>query len=670
MRLIKLKLTNFRRFAGEHALDLNEDLIALVGPNEAGKSSILKALSLFGDLAAPDPADTTRGITGTASISGLLVLEPEDRALLAGIHDGNKVTHLWVTVTTGANRSTWAPEPRPFRDLSPRTNCLALLSALKDDPDLDPESSGSDEGGWEPELLEQALEALGTKTETLPDETLSSLEALAARLKAIDLSVASGEEEEPATGSDDVSARAVAREEAAEALVDLVAAERRPTPVRQVLDALHGRPPDVAYFEEADRDLQGDYRIAEVATDPPPALANLCAIAELDLSSVQADLTGGRTAHIENVFEKANETLKKRFQEAWTQSSVYPRLSTPLDGVMRVLISTEEADYSFPRERSDGLRWFLALHAFLVARGETDPILLVDEAETHLHYDAQADLIDTLMAQRLASKVVYTTHSVGCLPPDIGSGIRAVLPEAGAERSKIANSYWSVTPGDQVRVGYTPLLFAMGAQLLPLTIPRYGVITEGPSDAILLPTLLGEASGDQRLRYRIAPGLSELASEHVGVLMEHAGIVVCVTDDDDGGRALAERLRLASLPPDRILSLGQITVGCTLEDVVAAAVFAEAVNAELETWGISTFRADPSVLPATGRWGWLQAQGVASGTDIDRLSKVRVAQRVVDIARRGESLNSCRPVVDPAHLDGVRALHQRLMEALCIGAPA
>jgi len=531
----------------------------------------------------------------------------------------------------------------------------------------------SDGAEWEPERLDEVLDALATKDETLSDETLSSLEDLAARLRAIDVPPSSDEEGEtaaPATGGEDASARAAAREEAAAALVDLVTTERQPTPARQILTALKGRTPDVAYFNELDRDLQTDYRIAEVAAEPPAALKNLCAIGELDLSSVQADLTAGRTAHIESVFEKANANFKTRFREVWTQSSVYPRLSTPLDGVMRVLISTEQADYSFPRERSDGLRWFLALHAFLVARGATEPILLVDEAETHLHYDAQADLIDTLMAQRLASKVVYTTHSVGCLPPDLGSGIRAVLPEEGAERSRIANSYWSVTPGHDVRVGYTPLLFAMGAKLLPLTIPRYGVVTEGPSDAILLPTMLREASGDKRLRYRIVPGLSELGGEHVMALMEHAGSVVCVTDDDDGGRELANRLCLASMAPNRILSLGQITPGCTLEDVVVAPVFAEAVNAELETWGISAIRVDPAMLPATGRWGWLLAHGMASGTEFDRLSKVRVAQRVVDIARRGESPNSGRSVVDPVHLVGVRALHQLLIAALGIPDPA
>src|SRR5260370_19152141 len=100
-----------------------------------------------------------------------------------------------------------------------------------------------------------------------------------------------------------------------------------------------------------------------------------------------------------------------------------------------------------------------------------------------------------LMNQRIARQVIYATHSVGCLPPDIGCGIRVLLGEKDAERSRIANSYWSVNPTGDEKVGYTPLLFAMGAQLLALTIPRFGVIVEGPSDAILLPSLLREAAG-------------------------------------------------------------------------------------------------------------------------------------------------------------------------------
>src|SRR5712692_8589805 len=58
MHLIKLKITDFRRFAGEQSLDLNEDLIALVGPNEAGKSSILNAIDLVGRRMQPHRKQT------------------------------------------------------------------------------------------------------------------------------------------------------------------------------------------------------------------------------------------------------------------------------------------------------------------------------------------------------------------------------------------------------------------------------------------------------------------------------------------------------------------------------------------------------------------------------------------------------------------------------------
>ena len=78
MRLVKIRFKDFRRFAGEHSLDLNENLIALVGPNEAGKSSILYALDLVGRRELPAASDTTRGLPGPAAVSALFVLEPDD----------------------------------------------------------------------------------------------------------------------------------------------------------------------------------------------------------------------------------------------------------------------------------------------------------------------------------------------------------------------------------------------------------------------------------------------------------------------------------------------------------------------------------------------------------------------------------------------------------------
>lgn len=674
MRLIKLKLKQFRRFAAEQSLDVNEDLIALVGPNEAGKSSILAAVDLLGRQDRPEQTDVTRGQGGPASVSGLFVLDDDDRALLDDIHQGPDVSHLWVELRQGAETNFWRPAPRPKRDLGPRRRCQQLVAALEGHAALDAQYSVNEEDPWDPQLWVDVGSHLASDDETFSEETVQSLEALASRLRDLeyppDVESEGEDDQQPAevgSSPDDNEDEAdqEAREAAASALVDLAAIERRPTPVRQVLDALTGRLPDVAFFAEEDRELARDYLVADVAAEPPPALANLCALADLDLAAVQSSLEAGRVPHVEKLFEEANRNLKERFQTTWSQSTVYPRLSTPSDGVLRILIATEgDADYSYPEERSDGLRWFMALHAFLAARGAREPILLVDEAETHLHYDAQADLVDALMSQRIASKVIYTTHSVGCLPPDLGCGIRVVLAEEGAERSRIVNSYWSVVPEDDDKVGYTPLLFAMGARMLALTIPRYGVIAEGPSDAVLLPSLLREAAETSRLPYRVVPGLAELAEDRVDSVHHHAGKVLCLTDDDDGGEAIRAKLVAGGVPEDTIFSLGRVAAGLTLEDLVRADMFAAAVNKELDTWGLGPMRVDAAQVPASGRWSWLLAEGTSTSTPIEKLSKARVAQCIVDGGRQGEPGTAAPLRLEPTVRDALRALHEAFVAAL------
>jgi hypothetical protein len=677
VRLLKLQLKEYRRFAGEHSLDLNEDVIALVGPNEAGKSSILDALDMLGRGVHPQPSDTTRGHAGPATISPLFMLEADDRALLADIHQGDEVTHLWVDLRAGEESAIWRPVPRPRRDIRPRGRCRELVEKLEGDPALDAQYSENEEFPWEPQLYVDVCAVLASDNETLTDEAIQSLESLANRLRSLRYQTADeGDEAEENDALHDNEhdavelERAEARNAASSALVDLAGREREATPVRQVLNALDGRTPDVALFAEEDSELQSTYQLAEVAANPPPALRNLCALGEIDLAAVQSDLEEGRVPHIEKVFEHANTLLRDRFKETWTQAEVYPRLSTPLDGVLRILVATEgEEDYSFPEERSDGLRWFMALHAFLVARGAHEPILLVDEAETHLHYDAQADLVDALMSQLIASKVIYTTHSVGCLPPDLGCGIRAVLAEESAERSRVANSYWSVEPSADQRIGYTPLLFAMGARLLSLTIPRYGVIAEGPSDAILMPSLLREAAGLDRLPYRVVPGLAELADDQVATLEHHAGRVVCLTDGDEAGAAIRRKLSGGGIPAETVLHLGQVAEGCTLEDLVRAEVLAEAVNTELDAWSLGPFRVAPNDLPSTGRWAWLEEECAKSATPISSLSKPRVGQRVVDYGRNSDEGEAPTSRLDPNYQASLGQLHDLIVAALDIPTP-
>lgn len=79
MELKWLKVKGFKRFNELSKLDLSGRLVALVGPNEAVKSSILKAITYIGsDQKIPD-IDSTRGSdTTNIEISSEFLLDEED----------------------------------------------------------------------------------------------------------------------------------------------------------------------------------------------------------------------------------------------------------------------------------------------------------------------------------------------------------------------------------------------------------------------------------------------------------------------------------------------------------------------------------------------------------------------------------------------------------------
>jgi predicted ATP-binding protein involved in virulence len=665
LRLLKVRFKQFRRFFGEQALELNEDLVALVGPNEAGKSSILAAIENLGLRKHPAPSDVTRNAGGPASVSGLYVLEDSDREAIAGIHDASQVTHAWVEYRSDSTTTYWTLVARPKRDLAPRTAALKLLDRLNDDPELDQQFSTDPNLPWDDELLAQARDILASEAESLGAQELQSLVGLADRLERLEAD--NDEDEEKQAEALEKKGRRATRHEVASQLKKLAEHEGSEEPSKQITAALSPRLPGVAVFRDADRELESSYNFDEVVGDTPPALLHLWTVAGLDLDAVQAARTAGRTGTVERLFEEANLHLKERYLDTWNQSNVYPHFGPPHEGVLHVWIATEgEASYSEPSERSDGLRWFIALHAFLMALGDERPILLVDEAETHLHYDAQADLIDALMRQQRTAKVVYSTHSVGCLPPDLGRGIRAVLAERDAERSKIENSYWAIKVEGQDHVGYTPLLFAMGAQLLALTVPRFAVITEGSSDAVLLPTLLREASDTDQLDYRVVPGLVDIEKERMSSVGTHAGKVVCLSDGDAAGRKRLEQIERTGFDKACLFHLGQVLPDCTLEDLVAPGIFAAAVKLEIDAWGIEGLDVPIGSVPKTGRWTWLKS--LANDPDgkpiADRLNKTRVAQRIVDMKQQSDPGTVPTLLIEPSLRHAVSDLHGQITKTL------
>ncbi len=633
MELIAFSVEGYRRFVEKTSVKLVGRLIAFVGPNEAGKSSLLRAISCLHDEDPFQPEDRPRRSDLVPELSWHFKLDSGDKATLADVFDTEELQRIVVARRWQAH-DRWSFEPRnPRRDRSHRVPLAEQIEGSR---------SQLLALGIDANEVDAATELLRSDKNNFSGGEVASLEGLGEACRAGAEEVATQAESEEATTEQQQEAAETS--DGMRSLVSLlqetVQLEASPSPYRQAMEALRERLPRFCLFAQEDRDLQSEYDLVVVADGPPPALDHLRSLAELDLPAIRSAAQEGRRADVATWRNAANERLRTIFAESWNQTGV--ALQVDVDGTTLLIQATTPADdgLSSVAERSDGMRWFAALLAYSHSwSGPT--VLLADEIETHLHYDAQADLIDVLLNQTFAEKALYTTHSFGCLPPDLGAGVRVVRP-VDAGRSRLENGFWAEGSG------FSPLLAGMGAATLSFTPSRRAVIAEGPADAVLLPTLLRQANNEVKLGYLVAPGLSTVAASAAPGLSEEAGRVFFVADSDDGGADLRKMLLDAGVDSSQVFELAPGD-SCELEDLVAVRFYVEAVNAEIESWQATDERVaealfEDTVLRTKHLADWCTERSLVAP------DKVAVAQRLVEAAAE-------ETIVDPPKRAQLVRLH-------------
>ncbi len=572
MKLVWFEVKGYKRFATHEKVNLNEKLVAIVGPNEAGKTSLLRCLLHFNNDDAFVDSGGSQEISRGVEIADddkvaewSFALDADDRVALADVPEANDVR--WYSIEKRKNgKKYYDLKPMPKRSLELRqqtatqlTVCIGRITA---------ENEATKAG--EPELLEELKKLAKGLASQSDDLSKSVLDQMLSAVKSLD----------------DTPFR-----ELAGSVEQLHSHESVKSPSEHTASILSDREPKFLFFSSEDRNLKSEYDLNQFFKEEdakkgitrqsiPTSLQNLAHATNLDLNLLHTSQANDDRGKVKTILERAEGQITKLIQDSWTQSRL--SISLELDGFrLQVLLRSEEGEYVKVVERSDGLRQFVALLLFLARQppSECKPILLIDEAESRLHYDAQADLVQVLAKQDLASKVIYTTHSIGCLPEDLGSGIRMVA--ADDPYSKIENYFWN-----SKRPGFSPLLFSMGTQTLAFLPMRYAVIAEGAADLILLPALLKGALGVEHLGFQVVPGLSSGDSSEIAILDNESARTAYLTDGDSAGRRMRKKIKEAGVAESMMLCLPSIDgEESVIEDYVPADSYLAALSEELKRSG-------------------------------------------------------------------------------------
>lgn len=611
MRCKRIRFRGYKRLA-DTSTNVSPRLLAFVGPNEAGKSSVLSGLEwLTEDEDEPTPLDDLDVSRVNRVVDGWIVgaeyrLDADERAALEplGFERVPEGLSLWKQ-KDGALRVEFDNPREVHRDPAPFVQAVEALDAAESRLARQFELAETDhnEGEGPAAWMGEVRDRLGDRDRVWDDDDKATAGALADWLDAVP---------DGAKRPRDAKAAGLLRS------VMLIGATVHPRDAGLAL--MRGGVPRFVMFKDEYRDLPTVTPInsAAVVAGARPAIKNLLTVAGLNATALWRARQSGDSGEVKTLLDAANERLDSFFGQAWNQSKISVRIDVDESGMSAHVYEIENKRYTRVEERSDGLRAFVALAVFLESQHlDVPPILLIDEAETHLHFDAQADLVGVLLKQVKAAQVIYTTHSPGCLPSDLGTGIR--LLKRDGVTSTIESHFWA-----NKAPGFGALLFAMGAGAAAFSACRWAVLAEGPSDMILLPTLLRLAAGLNDLPYQIAPGLSNARAYDMNVEEVAARVVYLADGDRDGDRYLKD-LRGADVDEGRLF---QLPSGVGLEDLLAVGLYLQAVNDVLpadspEPPQSIAVKGEP-IAPLLDEWADAQTPAVKLP------SKVAVAYAVLD----------------------------------------
>ncbi|MCO5275420.1 MAG: ATP-binding protein [Flavobacteriales bacterium] len=564
MRLIKARVQNYRSIIDSGEFEIENLKTIMVGPNEAGKTVLLKALQQLNK-----PAD----------VQGFEVLRDYPRSKFNDIDTG-KVDPKNVTVVTGyfeLEDSDKAEIPEEFRnckykfyknidnstyhnliDAPNRLNFKDIksdLSRLIAHLDKQYSIENPEEETKKPSILIKPITDTFEDSTTLSTENCKSLKSFLEKNYAL---VEEGNEKE---------------ESRYEKLIEQIDFNSK---YEQVLATLSKRKPVFILFNNYFK-VKPSVHLEHLATRTEQKLlddqyydyGNLCLLKLLGFTARElSNLGKTQSPDINNpdalkVYKDKLDTrsyklnaasvrLTEEIKKVWMPNPDRPeadKLKVTADGqYLKVVVEDDIGVDIELDQRSEGFQWLVSFFVVFFAEAmdkHKNAILLLDEPGMSLHGLKQRDFRDTITRLAEHNQTIYTTHSPFLVGPDELDLVRVVELKNRKEGTKVHTTISSSDPA-----GLLPLQEALGYDLAQsLFSQQRNLILEGITDYWYLDAsaqLLSDA-GIESLNDKIALVFANSAGKvvyYATILFAHNLKVAALLDSDAAGDQAAQQENL------------------------------------------------------------------------------------------------------------------------------
>lgn len=564
MRLIKARVQNYRSIIDSGEFEIENLKTIMVGPNEAGKTVLLKALQQLNK-----PAD----------VQGFEVLRDYPRSKFNDIDTG-KVDPKNVTVVTGyfeLEDSDKAEIPEEFRnckykiyknidnstyynliDAPNRLNFKDIksdLSRLIAHLDKQYSIESPEEETKKPSVLIKPITDTFEDTTTLTTENCKSLKSFLEKNYAL---VEEDNEKE---------------ESRYEKLIEQIDFNSK---YEEVLATLSKRKPVFILFNNYFK-VKPSVHLEHLATRTEQKLlddqyydyGNLCLLKLLGFTARElSNLGKTQSPDINNpdalkVYKDKLDTrsyklnaasvrLTEEIKKVWMPNPDRPeadKLKVTADGqYLKVVVEDDIGVDIELDQRSEGFQWLVSFFVVFFAEAmdkHKNAILLLDEPGMSLHGLKQRDFRDTITRLAEHNQTIYTTHSPFLVGPDELDLVRVVELKNRKEGTKVHTTISSSDPA-----GLLPLQEALGYDLAQsLFSQQRNLILEGITDYWYLDAsaqLLSDA-GIESLNDKIALVFANSAGKvvyYATILYAHNLKVAALLDSDAAGDQAAQQENL------------------------------------------------------------------------------------------------------------------------------